>query len=497
MISRPGGRIFFCFIILFVLCGGWAGAGEEGVSAAGLETTIKGYVAACLEWNPRLARERAGIDAQLARHAELFEFYDPALTAGAGVGEKVRSVPEAVVGHVYPDKAVAVSGGIRLALEPGLYLHMGGQQDLLWDDPVEDELARSTLGVQVEIPLLRDRLFRQFDYREQLVLAAVAAARGGWREEGQRLEREVSDECITVCEAWCQYLVSQAAWDRVTRILGEARQRVRLKVIPEYQVYHAQLEVGLRAEEMRAAHERYEAALERLVELCGVRRNGFEGLTLAELMAWAGQVELTSVPREQWLTHRGIMRSLAAELAAIEAVRRALLEDERGDLSLIAGVIWQGETGTDWGRDGGLWDDDSGGGMIQLRYRRPLGFRGAKARLRGNAAQRRGVEQTIRNQIAIIESALARAIIRFQSSRERLILVSDAVENALLTVKAEEERFKLGEGLSRNVLDAEKDLTDALRRQVAVATELLRARIEYLYQAGLFFAAPGLQDGEG
>jgi len=51
-------------------------------------------------------------------------------------------------------------------------------------------------------------------------------------------------------------------------------------------------------------------------------------------------------------------------------------------------------------------------------------------------------------------------------------------------LEAENERFCLGEGRSRNVLDAQRDLTDALKRQTIIAVELLRAYSNFMYASG-------------
>ena len=66
----------------------------------------------------------------------------------------------------------------------------------------------------------------------------------------------------------------------------------------------------------------------------------------------------------------------------------------------------------------------------------------------------------------------------------RLKLLDQAMQAAKQTVAAEDERFRLGEGTSRNALDAQKDLTSALNRQARAAADILRALADYRHAAG-------------
>ena len=57
-------------------------------------------------------------------------------------------------------------------------------------------------------------------------------------------------------------------------------------------------------------------------------------------------------------------------------------------------------------------------------------------------------------------------------------------EAAQQTVAAEQERFRLGEGNSHAVLEAQKNLTATLLRQNAAAAEFLRAMSDYNFACG-------------
>ena len=67
----------------------------------------------------------------------------------------------------------------------------------------------------------------------------------------------------------------------------------------------------------------------------------------------------------------------------------------------------------------------------------------------------------------------------------RLSLAAEAIDEAGKTLASEEQRFNLGEGTSRNVLDAQKDLTTAVRRGIVVARSVVNALVELCHAAGV------------
>jgi outer membrane protein TolC len=84
-----------------------------------------------------------------------------------------------------------------------------------------------------------------------------------------------------------------------------------------------------------------------------------------------------------------------------------------------------------------------------------------------------------------IRNELNSAYRNFSTTFLGMELCAIAVEEAKKALQAENERFRLGEGRSRNVLDAQKDLTEALRRQILVAIELLKAYSAFNYYSEL------------
>ncbi len=69
------------------------------------------------------------------------------------------------------------------------------------------------------------------------------------------------------------------------------------------------------------------------------------------------------------------------------------------------------------------------------------------------------------------------------------------MEDARRALVAEEQRLSLGEGRSRNVLDAQKDLTTAERRANAAAYDLILAYTDLLAAFGVPLIPAEVPDG--
>ena len=94
-------------------------------------------------------------------------------------------------------------------------------------------------------------------------------------------------------------------------------------------------------------------------------------------------------------------------------------------------------------------------------------------------------EQVERQTGAVIAAEQARARAVLAAARDRLGMVDQAVGEAQRALAAEEQRLALGEGRSRNVLDAQKDLTDAERRANVAALDMIVAFTQMLHAAGV------------
>ena len=113
-----------------------------------------------------------------------------------------------------------------------------------------------------------------------------------------------------------------------------------------------------------------------------------------------------------------------------------------------------------------------------------MGRREARGAARAREADLRVLDAELARVRLRIAAELERSLRAVSSARTRLALVGSAVTDAGAALAAEEERFRMGAARSRHVLDAQKDLTKAVRRQNLAAAALLRAYADYAYAAG-------------
>ena len=80
---------------------------------------------------------------------------------------------------------------------------------------------------------------------------------------------------------------------------------------------------------------------------------------------------------------------------------------------------------------------------------------------------------------------MQRAELAFSSACARLALATKAMEQAQKVLASENDRFAIGDGTSRNVLDAQQDLTTAIRRKNSIALEVILSANELCRAYGL------------
>ena len=437
-----------------------------------------------MERSPRVLAARERVRQALARRREVFGFFDPSLEVS---GTKY----DGLEGH-----DLDIRGGIEKPFLPGVYLNAGFEENYL-ANPVtrHDRLFQTALTAGVRVPLLRDRGFRGWRYSHYEAEAWHQAAVSHLLAVMQDLRHGLEQRYIGVQEAFSAHRTAQAATQRVEKLLGEGRELVRLQVVPEYQLFPARMEVATaKADELRAL-QAYEASVVRLAQQLG-------DLSARDVPVDPGALirsaEVSTLPGSRMidaaLSHRGVYLELLAEVEAVRMQMNQDREELRPDLSLRADAVWQGEDPTNpLGHDRYL-SDRHVGAVVTLTWRRPLRYRAEKARVEIRQARLAELEERMREVRLEIEAAFEVSTRDFELARERLALVKQAVQQAEQTLSAEEERFRLGEGRSRNVLDAQKDLTNVAQRQTRIAAVLLRARSVFTHAAGYGGVAPGQPD---
>jgi len=471
-------------LLAFVGCVAAQGA-DAPLPVLGITPTVSGLIARARADNPRLLAEAARVESAHGDAAAVEGFYDTAISAASGFAEGALRLPGSALPGVAPAEAWVVETAASRPLRQGVRLRASlARWDSIGGGANPD--SGTVAGLSVEKPLLRDRGFATQR------LDAEAAAQGADRARAWRLA-VWQETCHTVIRAYTDWLAahaelteSLAASDRVTRLLRETEARVALDATPAYQLAAARMEVAFRQDERLQAEAALRSARIRIEELVGgaLADDALPEPLAGELRRWADRcaasgrdspVALAIPDRPEWLA------AAAAAAQADTRVRRAR-EDLKSDLSLVAGV------GMRLNNEPGPRGDSDLAWEAGVVWRRPLGYDAERARAAAREADARAARADL-TAVAIAAAAeYERARAAFTAACGRLESVDRAVVEARAGLDAEAERFKLGEGRSRLVLDAQKDLSSANRRANAAAAETIRAFTDLARAAGASFA---------
>lgn len=441
------------------------------------------------ENHPLLQAERAVVEQMVCAHDELAEFLDPSLYAAAGADTRLRNLPMVPAGYAQPrvHDSLEAQAGVQVPLESGAYISAGGVfRKWFHPDAGYDRMYQHLLGVNLQIPLLRDRGFALYGHRRSAAMAQVCAATNRLLSVSQTIRHDVETAYITACFAAVNHGIRQDATLRFEKTYEEARELARLKTIPEYQVQTALRDLQTGKEDQIAAEQTRQAALVTLAQTVGIQKLDNElACTPADFLQAALEIgEMPSGNAQDALQRRGELLALQDDWLAADA-QRALEEEEHKDqLSLNLGVNWQGDS-----RHGAVsayreYTDHNWGGEAMIVWTRPLDYAGSSARTAKAQARLKELEarqEALRIQIT---AEVRCAQLRFQAAVQRLALAQGSVAAAQSTLQAEQERFRLGESTSTIVLDAQKELNNILLRQSTAAMELLQANAELQYALG-------------
>ena len=460
-----------------------------GVWAIELPAGEPAGLATCLDQamrsNPRIQAAQAesiaaGLDAEAVRSL----FRSPVFSASAGQTETPTEVPFDTIPFSVSDDALSAQAGVEAPLAAGVYGGAGIRQLRYRTDDEFDGDDHTAAGARLRVPLWRDRGFG-LNRLEAETLSAEALA------QAADAQATVLDELASVAAAYAQLLFRAAdaaevghALERAETLEKETADRAELRDIAEYQVFPARYEAAVRREELVGAEGRVETALGDL--------SGAVGASL-DTAAFSNELSTADAVLGDWARSAaagdwmGILTADAAEncpevLAARERARsrgaavEEAVEAGRPNLDLLVGMGWDDE-------GVGRSDSDTGYGVAVV-FSTPLSRTGVRTRADAARARARAARATAD---AVAHDARVRhqkAVSAFENACSRLTLAEESVHHARQALEAENERFSTGDGSSRNVLDAQKDLTNATRQQLAVSLEVVSGAIELRRAAG-------------
>ncbi len=463
----------------------WGLAFCAGALAGAADEELEALVAEALAQNPQVALAKYQVDGALARRDELRGFFDPQLALSLEQTDSVLGYNQSSL-SAGVDTAVLPGAYIGASLEENYFNHLKGSYEYPDVQSDYDHLLQSMAGLRMGVPLLRDRGFRQWQLSDQQALRNYSAACNRLLEVTQSIRHNVELRYIGILESLALWSVARSATERVQKLLTEAEELVKLCTVPEYQLFAARSEVALRQEEETFARQVYENRLSRLAELLGQSDQKLQVTTMPDgFTQWAETVDLQpTYSKDQARKARGDYRRILDQIGATELEKARNMDNLRSDLSLHMEVDLQGEDPDRFIATQHFLSDHGLGGMIGLTWSRPWGYRAEHARVRALDAGLSERRELLRQIDLRIRTELEVAHRDFRLAQKRFRLVTRAVFSARQALEAEDERFRLGEGRSRNVLDAQKDLTAALKRRTVLSAELLKTYFNFLFACG-------------
>ena len=456
-----------------------------------LDPVFASHYAHALETHPAIAAAKARETAALRKAGALdISFKTPILSASAGYAGGPDDMPGISLTRAAAQDSISFAAGVEAPVAKGIYAGAGAAQRFLTDSPDAD--AQTALGVRLRIPLMKDfkHALNEGEVSKLRAEALVAAA------ESAKIRATLSRDIFL---AWNIALRSAADADAVARaeqraekLLEETSERARFQDVAGYQVFPAQYEVALRKEELLDARQSTIARLETLKEHLGL--SSATGAVIVSRSA----TNAVFTAANAVILHRDLAFSAAdtlsaspaylsaiAKLAASKAALQTIVEGAKDSLDFSAGAGFRGETDSGVIGTDDIITQNTAIFEIGITYRRSLGRSGADAEIAATKAEVEACEADVAATKNEVLAALARAQTGFAGACARLSLALEAIERASAALSAEESRFNLGEGTSRNVLDAQKDLTNATRRGISVAGSVVDSFVELLYSAGI------------
>lgn len=437
-----------------------------------------------VEHNPKVAAARHRVEQALLKHSELLEFFDASLFAAVGASDNARALPLSTGYSVLGSNSTDLQAGAESALIPGAYVAVGMAQRQLRQDGADD-FYQTLFGIRLRVPLLRDRGFAVFGYRRSLAMAEYNQRVSDLLAQSQAVRHQVEVAYIGAYETLSAYQITQAATLRFTRLNDDARELTRLKTIPDYEVFSTERELQIGRDDEEKARNNHSLSLLALATAIGVRTEIALKITPEAFFAQAGaEAALTAIPFADVLERKGEILAVLNQIEGARANYARYEEEMKDEVFLNAGLNVQFEDKNNLWRAQWRYPQEGLGSEVTLVWNRPLDYHGAKTRMSRFEYQIAELKAELEQKELVLHNDVKNAELNYRSARLRVELVRQGMEAARQTVEAEQERFRLGEGASKDVLDAQKNLTILLQRLTAAAADLLRAKASYDHAVG-------------
>lgn len=438
--------------------------------------------------NPTIQAARERVEQSRLKHESLLEFLDPSVFAAAGATKDSRTLPFSSSSYRYmTDNTLEMQGGVLVPVADGAYVSAGGATRRYFDtDSDTGHFYQNLLGLQISVPLMRDRGFALYSWDREIAMAEYNYTAALLLSECQTLRHDLEIAYVNAYETLSSSNIQNAAVERFEQFLENARSLAELKSIPDYQIHAAVYELQIGRDDDAVAVNNHKLSLVTLASLIGdgvpIELKGNERYLIEVSEKLVLPDDGPSV--EMAMSGRGDVTSVLEQMKQIRASLERLTEEGKDSLSLNAGVSFQAE-----GRDHPfqahrIISDDYLGCEINLVWQRSLNNRGNEARQRQNEARLAELNAILDQQKLLVTTQMRQAELRIQSARQRLEFARQGIQAASDNVTAEQQRFQLGESSSQAVLDAQKNYNAILLRMNTAAADLLRAVADYRFACG-------------
>ncbi len=456
------------------------------VSADTMPPDLVDYLGIASTSSPRivsanLAAKAAVYDADASR----LSFRAPALNAAIGQSENPIDAPFGSFGFSSPANALSVQAGIEAPLAAGVYGAAGVRQQTYRNNGETDGDSNTSAGARLRIPLWRDRGFAANDVEvrelEETSLSQAADAASVLLDEYTSIAKSYSRFLFVIADA----AEIANALDRAETLVKDATDRAELQDVATYQVFPARFESAIRREELSSAKTQ-------IVLTEGNLRNaiGIDSLPLpsGETIEDAGSILGNWAKSITELDTSALVANEAAEecpeIIAARHLAQARIEScssaaeaAKPNFDIVVGAGWTSEEDADSGNEAGY-----GAALV---FSMPLSRDGDKRRILAAETRAEAANADLAATILAARVRHENAIAAFDGARSRLAMAEESVEQARLSLEAENERFSIGDGSSRNVLDAQKDLTSATRQKLSVAHDVIDSYLDLCRAAGI------------
>ena len=319
-------------------------------------------------------------------------------------------------------------------------------------------------------------------------LAPVRLARVASEAEAVRLRAAMEEVVLATEESYWHLVeagerlkVARASLELARSLAENVDERVRVGGLPPYERLGAEAEVALREEGVAVAEQGLADAQDRLLEVTGVGTEEAESWNLRPLPAPLPPIE---AERPDLAVALARARDHRTDLALARLAReRRGLEAARADNLRLPDLALTGRAGV-----GGLTGDQrvheladqlgrrdflSYGVGLALTY--PLGNRAGRAAADQAHRRHRQADLALRKAAAAAVEAVRAAVREVTTSERRIEATAKAVASRQALLGAEEEKFRAGVATPHDVLEVQRDLTEARERHVASRTAYLLA----------------------